>query len=494
MSDFQALLSGFEVALSGTNLLYCVLGVVLGNLVGVLPGLGPTATIALLLPFAFTLPPETGLIMMAGIYYGAMYGGSITSILLDLPGEAATVVTTLDGYQMTRQGRAGVALGIAAIGSFAAGTFALLGLQFLAPGLAEFAVRFGAPEYTVLTALGIVLVAYLGSKAFVKSAICAAFGLILAVVGQDPMTGTVRFTFGSTDLLGGFDFAAIAMGVFGIGEILYSLENLSKENALPGRIGRLWPSVKDFAQAKWAIVRGSVTGFFIGILPGGGAILATVAAYSLEKRLSRTPEKFGKGTIEGVAAPESANNAAAGAAFIPLLTLGIPTDAVMALMFGALLLHGITPGPGLIADHPDVFWGVLSSMYIGNAILLLLNLPFVGVFIQILRVKRVVLMSFAVLVTMIGVYSLGNDEFNMWAVLAFGALGYVMRKTGFEPSPLVLAFVLGQVLERSFRQSMIMSNGDASVFVQRPFSGSMLAIVAAALIFYIIRVRLKKAN
>ncbi|GFZ97086.1 hypothetical protein GCM10008018_49330 [Paenibacillus marchantiophytorum] len=487
MDTLHAMLSGFQDAMTFHNLLYCLIGILVGNVIGVLPGLGPTATISLLLPFALTLPPESSIIMMAGIYYGAMYGGSITSTLLDLPGEAASVVTTLDGYQMTKQGRAGIALGIAAIGSFVAGTFSVIGLSFLAPGLANFAVRFGAPEYTVLTTLGILLVAYLGTKSFIKSAICALLGLLIATIGQDPITGSIRLTFGSTNLLGGIDFAAIAMGVFGVGEILYNLENLSKGTTVTTKVGRIWPTMKDFAQAKWAIVRGSIIGFLVGILPGGGSIIATVASYGVEKRLSKTPERFGKGAIEGVAGPESANNAAAGAAFIPLLTLGIPSDAVMALIFGTLLLNGVTPGPQLISDHPDLFWGVVSSMYIGNVMLLILNLPFVGLFIQLLRVKSSILMSFAVILTMIGVYSLGNDSFNMWVVLFFGILGYIMRKAGFDPAPMVLAFVLGKILESSFRQTMLLSNGDLSIFVTRPLSGGLIGLIVVLIGYSVFR-------
>jgi putative tricarboxylic transport membrane protein len=483
MDTIHAMLSGFESALSLHNLLYCLLGVFLGNIIGVLPGLGPTATISLLLPFAFSISPESSIIMMAGIYYGAMYGGSITSILLDLPGEAASVVTTFDGYQMTKQGRAGTALGIAAIGSFVAGTLSVIGLSFLAPGLANFAVRFGAPEYTVLTLLGILLVAYLGTKSFLKSAICAAFGLLLATIGQDPITGSVRLTFGSDGLLGGLEFASLAMGVFGVGEILYNLENLTKGTVVSSKVGRLWPTAKDFGQAKWAIVRGSVIGFFIGILPGGGSIIATIASYGAEKRLSKTPERFGKGAIEGVAGPESANNAAAGASFIPLLTLGIPTDPVMAILFGALLLNGIPPGPQLITEHGDLFWGVVASMYIGNIMLLILNLPLVGIFIQLLRVKSSILMSFAVLITMIGVYSLSNSSFNMWVVLVFGIIGYILRKAGFDPGPMVLAFVLGKILESSFRQSMLLSAGSFSIFVNRPLSGGLLGLTVLLLVY-----------
>lgn len=489
---FQSMAGGFGAALSPENLLLCFVGVLIGNMIGVLPGLGPTATLALLLPFTSTLPPASGLILMAGIFYGAMYGGSITSILLGLPGEAASVVTTFDGHQMAKQGRGGVALGISAIGSFVAGTVALLGLNFLAPTLGRFAVRFGPPEYAVLTALGIVMVAYMGNRSLGKGIASAAFGLLLAVIGQDPVTGEKRFTFGSIELLGGLDFVAIAMGVFGVGEILYNLERRSKGLDASTVIGRIWPSMADFLKARWAIARGSVVGFLIGILPGGGAILASVTAYTLEKRISRKPESFGKGAIEGVAAPESANNAAAGAAFIPLLTLGIPADSVMALMFGALMLNGITPGPQLISMHPELFWSVVASMYIGNVILLLLNLPLVGLFIQLLRIRSTFLMPFAILITLIGVYSISNDGFNMWIVLLFGAIGYLMRKTGFDPGPMVIAFVLGQILERSFRQSLLMSGGDLAVFALRPISGTILVLALAAAGLIVVQGRRRK--
>lgn len=473
MDIFDSMISGFQVALTFQNVLYCFLGVLVGTTVGVLPGLGPGATIALLIPLTYSLPPETSLILLAGIYYGAMYGGSITSVLLDLPGEAASVVTTFDGYQMAKQGRAGAALGIAAIGSFIAGTVAIIGLTFTAPLLAELAVKFGPPEYAVVALVGIYLVAYLASQSVLKSILSAAFGLLLACIGQDPILGTSRFTFGSAGMLDGLDFAAMAMGLFGVGEILYSLEKEGKAAFVTEKLSRIWPTMNDWAKSKWAIARGSVLGFFVGILPGGGSILSSLLSYALEKRVSKHPETFGKGAIEGVAGPESANNSAATSSFIPLLTLGIPSNATMALMFGALMLHGVVPGPLLIEQHPDLFWGVVNSMYIGNVLLLLLNIPLIGIFVQLLKVREGILAPIAVMITLVGVFSINNSDFDMWSVLFFGVLGYLMRKFGYEPGPMVLAFVLGSIIETSFRQSLVMSEGSFGIFVTRPISGSI---------------------
>ncbi|MDP9487859.1 MAG: tripartite tricarboxylate transporter permease [Actinomycetota bacterium] len=476
MDIFGPMLSGFEVAFQPINLLYVLAGVLIGTVIGVLPGLGPTATIALLLPLTYSIPPETAVILLAGIYYGSMYGGTITSVLLQLPGEAASVVTTFDGYQMAQQGRAGPALGIAAIGSFIGGTVSVVGLTLFAPILAAFAVRFGPPEYTALTLFGILLVTYLGTKSVAKSLITATLGLFLASVGQDPVAGTARFTFGSTEFLDGLDFVAVAMGLFGVGEILYNLERREEGSLVTNRISNILPSALDWVRSRGAILRGSVLGFAIGVLPGGGGVVSSLASYALEKRRSRHPEQFGKGAIEGVAGPESANNASSTSAFIPLLTLGIPSNVVLALIFGALLAQNITPGPRLITENPEIFWGVIASMYIGNLILLILNLPLVGVFVQLLRLRVGILAALAVMVSMVGVFSINNSTFDMWVVLAFGLVGYVMRKTGFEPGPLVLAFVLGPVLERSFRQSLLISNGDPTIFFTRPISGTILAI------------------
>jgi putative tricarboxylic transport membrane protein len=484
---FESILTGFEVVFAPENLLYVFLGVLIGTVIGVMPGLGPTATIALLLPLTYGIEPESAVIMLAGIYYGSMYGGTITSVLLQLPGEAASVVTTFDGYQMAKQGRAGPALGISAIGSFIGGTAAVVGLTLFAPLLASFAVRFGPPEYTALTVLGILLVTYLGTKSVPKSLVAAALGLLLASIGQDPIEGTARFTLGMTDLLDGLDFVAIAMGLFGVGEVLYNLERGAEGSMVTSKIGRLWPTMRDWAASRGAILRGSILGFVIGVLPGGGGVVSSLASYALEKRRSRYPERFGKGAIEGVAGPETANNASSASAFIPLLTLGIPSNVVLALIYGALLMQNITPGPQLVSENPEIFWGVIASMYLGNLILLVLNLPLVGVFVQLLRLRVGILGAIAVMVTMVGVFSINNDTFDMWIVLVFGVIGYLMRKSGFEPGPLVLAFVLGAIMERSFRQSMLLSNGDLGIFVTRPISGAIVLIALAVIAFSVYR-------
>lgn len=493
MGIFGGIVQGFSVALDPTNLLYVFVGVLIGTVIGVLPGLGPTATIALLLPLTYTIEPATAVILLAGIYYGSMYGGTITSVLLRLPGEAASVVTTFDGYQMARQGRAGPALGIAAVGSFVGGIFSVLGLMLLAPPLADLAVSFGPPEYVALTVLGILMVTYLGTGAPVKSLSMAALGLLLATVGQDPITGTTRFTFGEVALFDGVDFVAVAMGLFGVGEILHSLERTEKVQAVTSRITGIWPTRKDFRDSSGAIARGSVLGFVIGVLPGGGGVISSLASYALEKRRAKDPSRFGKGAIEGVAGPETANNASSTSAFIPLLTLGIPANVVLALIFGALLVQGITPGPQLISQEPEIFWGVIASMVIGNLMLLALNIPLVGVFVQLLRVRAGILAAFALVVTMAGVFSVNNDSFDMWVVLVFGIVGWLMKKTGFEPGPLVLAFVLGAIMERAFRQSMLLSGGSFDIFVTRPLSGGLLAVMALVVLVSLVTARRRRA-
>jgi putative tricarboxylic transport membrane protein len=480
---------GFAVALDPVNILYVFLGVLIGTVIGVLPGLGPTATIALLLPLTYEIEPHTAVILLAGIYYGSMYGGTITSVLLRLPGEAASVVTTFDGYEMAKQGRAGPALGIAAIGSFVGGVLSVVGLALLAPPLAAFAVSFGPPEYVALTVLGILLITYLGTGSVLKSLAMAALGLLLATVGQDPIAGTTRFTFGQVALFDGLDFVAVAMGLFGVGEILHSLERTDKVQAVTKKIKNIWPSRADVRESAGAIGRGSVLGFLIGVLPGGGGVVSSLASYALEKRRAKDPSRFGRGAIQGVAGPETANNASSTSAFIPLLTLGIPANVVLALIFGALLVQGITPGPQLIDQHPEIFWGVIASMFVGNLMLLALNIPLVGVFVQILRVRAGILAAFALLVTMAGVFSINNDATDMWVVLAFGLLGWLMKKTGFEPGPLVLAFVLGPILERAFRQSMLISGGSLGVFVTRPISGGLLAAAVVIVVISIVTAR-----
>lgn len=486
-SGIEGLLHGFSVVLlDPINLLFVFLGVLIGTIIGVLPGLGPTATIALLLPVTYGMDATGAVVMLAGIYYGSMYGGTIPSVLLRLPGEAASVVTTFDGYQMAKKGRAGPALGIAAVGSFIGGTFAVIGLTLLAEPLARFAITFGAPEFVAVATLGILLVTFLGTGSKIKSLAMAGIGLILASVGQDPILGTPRFTFGEVALFDGIGFVPIAMGLFGVGEILYNLETAGKFDLITSRIKNIWPTRKDFRDSSGPIARGSVLGFFIGILPGGGGVISSLASYALEKRRAKDPSRFGQGAIEGVAGPETANNASSTSAFIPLLTLGIPSNVVLALIFGALLIHGVTPGPQLIAQHPEVFWGVIASMYIGNIFLLVLNIPLIGVFVQMLRVRIGILGPFALLITFIGVFSVNNDTFDMWVVLVFGLVGWLMKKTGFEPGPLVLAFVLGPILEGAFRQSMLMSNGSFAILFTRPISGTIFAAIALIVAYSVV--------
>ncbi len=475
--------------LEPVNLLYCLAGVVVGMLVGVLPGLGPTATIAILLPLTYGVEPVTAIIMLAGIYYGAQYGGTITSVLLRLPGEASTVVTVFDGFAMAMAGRAGTALGIAAIGSFAGGTVAVLGLSLVAPVIATWALEFSAPEYAVLTLGGILLVSTIGSGSRLKSLIAATLGLLLATVGRDLFTGSTRFTFGVLELADGIDFVIVAMGLFGIGEILYNLESTRQGARQPVAVSNVWPSRRDLRQSSGAIARGAGIGFGLGVLPGGGATLSSLVAYAVEKRRAKDPSRFGKGAVEGVAAPETANNAAATSAFIPLLTLGIPANATMAMLFGALLILGVAPGPQLMTDEPELFWGVVNSMYVGNILLLLMSVPLVGVFVRILRIRQSILAPITVLITLFGVYTVANSTFDVLLVCFFGVLGYLMKKLGFEPGPLVLAFVLGTIMENAIRQSLRLFDGDVTGFVTRPVSGTMLAMLVGFLaILFVLRV------
>ena len=484
MDFLGPVIDGFGVVLEPMNLLYCFLGVVVGMLIGVLPGLGSAATIAILLPITYGIDTISAIIMLAGIFYGAQYGGTITSVLLRLPGESSSVVTVLDGYEMTKQGRAGSALGIAAIGSFIGGTVSIIGLTFFAPLVASFALKFGPPEYAVLALLGILLVATLGGGNVLKSVIAASVGLLLATVGVDLFTGLPRFTFGQLTLSDGIDFVPIAMGVFGLGEILYNLERRSQGVSRKLKFTNAWPSKKDIKESSWAITRGSITGFVLGVLPGGGATLSSMVSYAMEKKRAKDPSRFGKGAIEGVAGPETANNAAATSSFIPLLSLGIPANATMAVIFGALLLHGITPGPLLIIDRPDLFWGVVNSMYIGNIILLILSIPLVGVFVKILKVRPSLLAVTTVLITMLGVYTVQNSMFDILLVIIFGIIGYLMKKFSFEPAPLVLAFILGGLLETSFRQSLRIFQGNISGFIERPISGLLLLAIFMLLVVF----------
>ncbi len=482
MEQLSGLLYGFSIALSWQNLFYCFLGTLVGTLVGVLPGLGPAATVALLLPVTFKLPPVAAIIMLAGIFYGAMYGGSTTSILLNIPGEAASVVTCLDGYQMAQKGRAGPALAIAAIGSFIAGTIGLIGLNFLAPPLAEFAIRFGPPEYFALTLFGLFLAAYLASSSLVKGLIMVVLGLLLDEIGLDPIAGIPRFSYGVLPLQEGLDFIPLAMGLFGIGEILINTERSVQTELVTKKIARLFINMQDWIEAKWATLRGSLVGFFVGLLPGGGAVVASLISYAVEKKVSKHPEKFGKGAIEGVAGPEAANNSAATGSFIPLMTLGIPGNATIAMIFAALLIHGVQPGPYLIKENPDIFWGVIASMYIGNAFLLLLNLPLVGMWLQVLRIPYCILSPFIVLLCIVGVYSTRSNIFDIWMMIFFGVIGYFLRRLEFEPGPLILAFVLGSISERTFRQSLLMSKGSPLIFLTRPIACGLIIALAVLIV------------
>lgn len=468
--------SGFHIALSVSNLLYCALGAILGTAIGVLPGLGPPATIALLLPVTLRMEPVSAVIMLAGIFCGAMYGGSTTSILLNIPGEAASVVTCLDGYKMARNGRAGAALGISALGSFIAGTLSVLGISILAPTLASFALKFGPPEYFCLVFLGLMMAIYLSEESVLKGLMMAILGLLLGTIGLDPVNGTERFTFGLSHLTDGVDFVVMVMGLFGLAEILCNLEAPENRDVFKTALKGLLPTLEDWRLCWAPVLRGSLLGFFIGVLPGGGAIISSFAAYAVEKRLSKHPERFGKGAIEGVAAPESANNAASTSSFIPLLTLGIPGNASIAMIFVALMIHGIRPGPLLLQEHPDIFWGVIASMYVGNAMLLGLNLPLISFWVRMLKVPYRYLAVVVVVVCVIGAYSVNSSAWDVGVMVFFGVMGYLLRKYAFPAPPFILAMILGPMLEKTLQQSLIGSGGDPMTFLERPISALLLAV------------------
>jgi putative tricarboxylic transport membrane protein len=476
------LMIGFSVALQPMNLFYCFLGVLIGTLVGVLPGLGPVAAMSLLLPATFHTTPVASIIMMAGIYYGAMYGGSTTSILVNIPGEAASVMTCLDGYQMARQGRAGPALGISAFGSFIAGTIGIIGMMLISPPLVNFALKFGPPEYFSLMILGLMILTFLTSASMVRALMMAAFGLVVGCVGLDNISGLARFAFNIPELLDGVGLVPVVMGLFGISEVMLNIELKIRQEVFTTEVKGLMPTLEDWGKSIWSIIRGTVIGFFLGILPGGGAVIASFVSYAIEKRVSKHPDEFGKGAIEGVAAPEAANNAAAQGAFIPLLTLGIPSNVVMAMLLGALIIHGVTPGPLLLADHPQLFWGVVASMYVGNAMLLALNLPLIGMWVQLLRVPYSILFPLIILFCLIGSYSINNSSVDVLIMLVFGVVGYLMKKLSLEAAPMVLAFVLGPMLETALRQSLIKSKGSFSIFFTRPISAVCLILAIALII------------
>ena len=467
---------GFDVALSFENVLYCFFGVLLGTLIGVLPGLGPTATIAMLLPVTFTLPPVAALIMLAGIYYGSQYGGSTTAILVNLPGESASVVTAIDGYKMARMGRAGPALGIAAIGSFFAGCVATLVIGVFAPPLAELALKFGPAEYFSLMVLGLVAAVVLAHGPFVKALCMVVLGLLLGMVGTDVNSGVPRFNFGIPEIAENIDFVVIAMGLFGIAEIVVNLERTEHRDVSVAKVTRILPTKEDLKLAWPSIVRGTALGSVLGILPGGGSLLASFASYTMEKKLARPPKHFGEGDIRGVAAPESANNAGAQTSFIPLLTLGIPSNPVMALMIGAMILKGIVPGPMVMNERPELFWGMIASMWVGNLMLVILNLPLIGMWIKLLTVPYRALYPAILTFCCIGVYTLNNTEFNVYLMALFGLLGYVCAKLECEPAPLILGFILGPMMEEYLRRAMLLSHGDPMIFLEKPISAAMLAV------------------
>ena len=470
MDFLNNLFVGLSVALEPTRLIFCFLGVLVGTIVGILPGLGPTAAISLLLPSTFHLDPTSAVIMLGGIYYGAMYGGSMTSILVNIPGESASVVTCLDGYQMARQGRAGPALGICAFGSFIAGTISVLGLALIAPPLSKFALKFGPPEYFALIFCGLSILIYLASASMLKAVMMALVGLFIGLMGTDFVSGELRFTFGSDTLLDGVGMVPVVMGLFGVAEVLENLEKGINRDIFKTSINQLFPNRDDWKRSAGPIARGTVIGFFLGILPGGGALISSFTSYAIEKKISKHPEKFGTGAIEGVAGPEAANNSATGGAFIPLLTFGIPANVVMALVLGALLIHGIQPGPLLIKQHPDLFWGVVASMYIGNAMLLVLNLPMIPFWVKILKVPYPILFPLIILFCLVGVYSLNNNYMEIIIMAFFGIFGYLMKKFGYEAAPMIFALVLCPILENAFRQSLMLSYGDLTIFFTRPIS------------------------
>jgi putative tricarboxylic transport membrane protein len=472
-------LHGLLVALTPANMVLCFVGALVGTLVGVLPGIGPMGAMAILIPVTFKLEPVGSIIMLAGIYYGAQYGGSLTSILLNIPGEASSVATCIDGHQMARQGRAGAALGISVFGSLVAGILSTIGIIMVAEPLARLAIDFGPPEYFALVCVGLALVVFLAQKSVEKAIMSGLIGMLVSWIGMDNVTGVSRFTFGINELNDGIGIVVVSMGIFGIAEVLTNVESTAKRELIQAKLRHLLPTREDWRQSTGPMLRGSVLGFVLGILPGGGAIISSFASYGLEKRLSKHPERFGTGEIAGVAGPESANNAAAQGGFIPLLSLGIPPNAPIALVFAALIIHGVQPGPLLVRDHPDVFWGVIASMFIGNVWLVLLNLPLIPLWVQVLRIRTGILFPLILIFCIIGSYSLSSSSLDLVWLTVFGVVGYLMRKLEFEPAPFILAFILGPLLENALRQSLVISQGSFTIFVTRPISAVCLGVAAA---------------
>jgi putative tricarboxylic transport membrane protein len=493
-STLQSLLLGFSVALQPDNLWYAFLGCLVGTLVGVLPGIGPLSGISILLPVTFGLNATQAVIMLAGIYYGSQYGGSTTSILMRIPGEASSVMTCVDGNAMARKGRAGAALCIAAVGSFIAGTFGIIVLTVVAPPLATLALKFGPPEYTALLVLGLIFLAYMSSTSLIRTLLMACLGLFLGMIGIDNMTGHFRYSFDLPELGDGIGIVPVAVGLFGLGEILATPSKSVTSEVITPKLRELLPNREEWRQSVMPIARGSVLGFIIGIIPGSAHIISSFLSYALEKRISKTPEEFGKGAVAGVAGPESANNAASTGAFVPMLALGLPTGPITAVLIGALMIHGVAAGPQLINEHPQVFWGFVASMYVGNLMLLALNLPLVGLFVTVLRIPYAYLYPLIIMFCIIGVYEVSHSIVDVWIMLIMGVVGYALRKFGFDPAPLVLGLVIAPIFEQSLRQSLIMSNGDYTIFTQRPIAVGLLLVSAALLLLSLVSFVLQRKD
>ncbi|MBM3487042.1 MAG: tripartite tricarboxylate transporter permease [Alphaproteobacteria bacterium] len=486
MELFDNLALGFSVALTWQNLLFCMIGVLIGTLIGVLPGIGPVATIAMLLPITFYAPPIAAIIMLAGIYYGAQYGGSTTSILVNMPGEASAVVTCLDGYPMARMGRAGAALTVAAVGSLFAGIVGTLALAFFTSPLLAVANSFGSPEYCSLMALGLAASVVLAQGSILKATMMIFVGMLLGLVGTDVQSATLRYTFGLPELSDGIGFVSVAMGLFGMSEIILNLERRLRQQGVIAKIGSLFPSREEWRRAIPASARGTGLGALLGVLPGGGAVMSSFASYALEKRVSKTPERFGNGAIEGVAGPEAANNAGAQTSFIPLLILGIPSNAVLALLAGAMMIHGVAPGPQIASSKPELFWGVIASMFMGNVMLVIINLPLIGLWVRLLKIPYGILFPAILFFCCVGVYTLNNSWFDVLATAFFGILGYMFRKLGCEMAPLLMAYVLAPLFEENLRRSMLLSRGDAMVFIDRPVSAGLIAATIILILIVIL--------
>ncbi|OGL16830.1 MAG: transporter [Candidatus Rokubacteria bacterium RIFCSPLOWO2_12_FULL_71_19] len=483
MTPLEGLAYGFSVALTPTNLFACFVGVLIGTIVGILPGIGPVGAMALLLPSTFALHPATGLIMLAGIYYGSMYGGSTTSILVNVPGEAASVITAVDGYQMTKNGRAGAALAVAGVGSFVAGSVGIVGIVLASSWLADQALRFGPPEYFAMTLAGLMLLSRLSGGSVLHGFLMVAIGLALGTVGMEPISAIRRFTFGSIQLSQGIELVPVIMGLYGVAEVLLIAERgIHKAHIATVRLRELLPTGEEWRRSKWPIARGSVVGFLTGLIPGPATVLATFISYSLERKVSKTPERFGHGAIEGVAGPEAANNGATAGAMVPLLSLGIPFSPATAILLGALMITGVQPGPLLISQRPEVFWGVVASMYVGNLILLILNLPLVGLFVSVLRLPQHVLATLVLLLCLVGAYSLNNSQLDLWVLVIFGVFGYGLRKLAIDPSPLVVALVLGPLMEKTLRQTLFMERGNVLAILGRPLALALILLGVLVLV------------